>query len=963
MSQNNCPPNCTCFCPSANTPVPLVVQEGGPAGQIDIPIYGTAPFQASILTNPMLPSGNPVVQSIAMYGNILRVNFSAAADPDAIAAYTATIQICNACGSVDVQVTLQVVDFIPPPQLDCALMQGLFPDALRPADPTDLLFATDAMGACVRVSPPVVPPPVIECGQIAALFTPLGRPFQAGDLLFGQAMGQCVALQPRDFCTDMQALVPTVPFDPATAFVPWFGPDQFQTPGCYAISLANIVALVPTVDVCEELQNFEEVPPAGYFTIFGHQFDEVNDRCVQFTVDELCAACGGNFPLLAPDGDCTAPSYSFAASNTSGMFFNPAIGPVGAVVIGVDQCTDFIEIGASVTLNASTSFIILRGGYDAPGSACGIIVETNNIERLRIGSNGAWNLNTLGGGNPGDVITSAGPGAPPSWQPASLSFPVLAPDGSCAAPSYSFASSTDSGMWFDPALGLSGAVVISDHNCTNQINVGASITLRTGDTSNININAGDGSNVNITTATGIGFSPGTISISAGNTPLFGQQGGLVAIDGGASSGGGGIGGSISIGGGSGSSSSNGGQLQFSGGSTDTGIGGAAGISGGAATGVGGSAGPVQISGGTATAAGGVAGNVDLYGGRHTAGANQGNVRVLTGAAQTERLRISGVGEWFVGGSAGVAAQVLTSNGPGVAPTWQAAGGAPFNGGAIANPITAANGSCAAPSYSFTNDSDSGLWWDSTDGGKITLSNDNCRDKIVLGSTNAANATAIFMQAGFGAAGTTGGGFHLLGGDCHDGNPGGHIRLEGGRHAVSSGNGGSIFLTGGLSTVGGGGGDIVIQTGSSPARGGRFSVSMGSGDSSINSLNQEAGFVWPGAPASNNFGNFGLYTGGINAGGRIFSMNNSGDITFHGTIGGQGTKHFYNNRDITLGRSDLIATATGGFPFIPRLAAPPTGVPTNYGGCSPLVIQETGAGALTLWSYNYADALWHSVTLP
>jgi len=56
-------------------------------------------------------------------------------------------------------------------------------------------------------------------------------------------------------------------------------------------------------------------------------------------------------------------------------------------------------------------------------------VATNDLERLRIGSQGAWNLNQTGGGQNGQVITSNGIATPVSWREVATSpAPVLATD-------------------------------------------------------------------------------------------------------------------------------------------------------------------------------------------------------------------------------------------------------------------------------------------------------------------------------------------------------------------------------------------------------------------------------------------------------------------------------------------------------------------------------------------------------
>lgn len=90
-------------------------------------------------------------------------------------------------------------------------------------------------------------------------------------------------------------------------------------------------------------------------------------------------------------------------------------------------------------------------------------------------------------------------------------FPLLGPDGTCASPTYSFTSSTDSGMFYTGT-----AVRISDDNCADFIDVGASINV-TSTLSNITLSAtsgtltGLGATVVLTSGTGV-----AITASSGN---------------------------------------------------------------------------------------------------------------------------------------------------------------------------------------------------------------------------------------------------------------------------------------------------------------------------------------------------------------------------------------------------------------------------------------------------------------
>lgn len=85
---------------------------------------------------------------------------------------------------------------------------------------------------------------------------------------------------------------------------------------------------------------------------------------------------------------------------------------------------------------------------------------------------------------------------------------------------------------------------------------------------------------------------------------------------------------------------------------------------------------------------------------------------------TTRLEIDNAGAWLVGGSAGTAGYVLTSNGAGATPTWQAASGGAFDPEDI---VLADNTSGALRAYEGTND-------------YIRVNTTNGSESIILGNT-------------------------------------------------------------------------------------------------------------------------------------------------------------------------------------------------------------------------------------
>lgn len=376
-----------------------------------------------------------------------------------------------------------------------------------------------------------------------------------------------------------------------------------------------VLATWPIVDICDQMGLLATGAYVVGDTLLAR---DIGGNCKQIVI----------FPLLPQDGTCAAPVYSFASSPNSGMWFDPAVGPSGAVVVSDHNCANRINVGASIEListlsdvslqapagsvslaSVGSSAILLNASgvlLSAPGGAqsidlvsagainataaglLGITIAANggalslsaasNIgitssaaaiivtpaTTLSLGSGGAtrltltmvgeWSIAGSGVGTFGQHITSQGPGLPPTWQ-AAVVFPILAPNGSCLAPSYSFASSPDSGMFY-----TGSAVRIGDDNCTDFIEVGASITIQTAATP-ISLIAGAALTAAAQTFLSLTTATSFLSLSAAT------------------------------------------QLEF-----------------------------------------------------------------FTAALQ--RLVITALGEWMLGGTPGVAGQRVTSNGPGLAPTWQ-----------------------------------------------------------------------------------------------------------------------------------------------------------------------------------------------------------------------------------------------------------------------------------------------------
>jgi hypothetical protein len=111
----------------------------------------------------------------------------------------------------------------------------------------------------------------------------------------------------------------------------------------------------------------------------------------------LYAGRGGEVPGVDRNGEGGAVSIIAGDSN--------GLGNTGGNV--------YLRAGISDSNNGDGNITIEVG--QTGGSQGHFKVVTNETERLRIGSAGAWNLNGAGGGQYGQKLTSAGPSQPPSW--------------------------------------------------------------------------------------------------------------------------------------------------------------------------------------------------------------------------------------------------------------------------------------------------------------------------------------------------------------------------------------------------------------------------------------------------------------------------------------------------------------------------------------------------------------------
>jgi hypothetical protein len=325
-------------------------------------------------------------------------------------------------------------------------------------------------------------------------------------------------------------------------------------------------------------------------------------------------------------------------------------------------------------------------------------------------------------------------------------------------------------------------------------------------------------------------------------PAVNTSGGQVNIYGGATTGTAAAGGSVTIAGGT---------------PAGTGAGGSVTLVGTGGSGTDQDGGPISITAGTATGTG-TGGTIDLYAGG-SVGGNGGNLLLRTGinggigsnieftTSNTLRMRLMASGALEVGGSEGLAGDALTSNGPGVAPTWQPVAGGGTPGGANTNIQFNDFGSFGG-NTNFT--------YDQNTGGEFRVNTPDGGTQVDGGATP------------------------------------GNIRLFTAFASSGDTDGGNIYVLSGYGNNGGSGGDINIETGynnnvgntPTPGQGGDFSVFTGSGGASS---------ITDGTAFSGRAGTINLSSG------------NTGDATVFDDVGGS------NNAVVSAFGGDITITGGGG----------------------------------------------------
>ncbi len=406
-------------------------------------------------------------------------------------------------------------------------------------------------------------------------------------------------------------------------------------------------------------------------------------------------------------------SLSGTNSNGGTLFLQGGQPGSAGAAVSPGQAGDVIISGGLGGANPITTTnggnVSISGGLagsNAASGAGGYISMTtaprNNgafgpVERLRITELGEWQLAGTGGSS-GQVFTSSGAGAPPTWTTLSTAAAAGTLTGTTLASNVVTSSLTSVGT-------LSALAVTGTTTQTGAVNLaGASSPLQlagsAGTTGQVLTSAGAGATPTWATNSVSGLANATtLGITAGTntslTSVAGTSANTMTIAAATSTSGAGM--SMVIQGSNGATSNAGGSITIASGTpssasasaagtitihADGGAnapGGFVGIRGGnsSANGAAQMGGSISISGGNATngSTSGNAGNVAINGGLST-GATSGTggaiffTTAVTGLTGTERFRILNNGAWGLSGAAniGTSGQVLTSQGA-APPIW------------------------------------------------------------------------------------------------------------------------------------------------------------------------------------------------------------------------------------------------------------------------------------------------------
>jgi len=449
------------------------------------------------------------------------------------------------------------------------------------------------------------------------------------------------------------------------------------------------------------------------------------------------------------------------------------------------------------------------GMYRPAANSLGL--TSNSTERLRIDANGAWLMAGTTAGNAAQVLTSNGTGTPPTWQNTGTGTAAGSTTQIQYNSSGAFAGDADL-TWDDTnniltvgSLATTGIITAPTGSTTGGgliVRAGTGASSGTGGTlqllggiapsnqagGNVTLSAGAGNgtgaggSVLVRGGTGGGTSGngGLLTLQGGNGNTTNGNGADVIITGGLSANAGQPGGVQITGGNPGGSAANGGSITLTASAAGSGTGGNITLTSGNGAGTG-AGGATTITSGNGVGTNQNAGTVSIATGTRT-GSGTANLSLATNGST--RITIDAVGAWLVGGSAGSSTNVLTSNGSGSAPTWQAA------------PATAPGGSTTQVQYN-----NAGAF-----AGDAGFTFTAATDILELGESGQAGTLRAPST-------TTGLGLTIAGGAATAG-AGGALNLNAGAGGGATNGGGAVNINGGVGVTSGSGGNVTIAGGTS-----------------------------------------------------------------------------------------------------------------------------------------------------
>lgn len=140
-----------------------------------------------------------------------------------------------------------------------------------------------------------------------------------------------------------------------------------------------------------------------------------------FTAVNFTTALTGNLILATTDGAGIFAGYAGAGLSAGDIMLNATSGIgifAGHAAAEVAMSENDISVGAllGLALTAGVAPVTnVANGLLLETGASNFRIVTNGVERLEITSAGEWQVDSSSG-DPGQVLTSNGPGVPPSWQ-------------------------------------------------------------------------------------------------------------------------------------------------------------------------------------------------------------------------------------------------------------------------------------------------------------------------------------------------------------------------------------------------------------------------------------------------------------------------------------------------------------------------------------------------------------------